>query len=94
MLDIHEDSGQLTLHAAGLYEEFRALVHPGGEATRVLDRAATVLVDNPDDGTGGRPEVDRGQLRDLLLGSLPENTVRWGAKVTGVRPLDGGLSTR
>ncbi len=49
MLDIHEDSGQPALHAAGLYEEFRALVHPGGEATRVLDRAATVLVDNPDD---------------------------------------------
>ncbi|MFJ8134684.1 FAD-dependent oxidoreductase [Streptomyces sp. NPDC096013] len=90
MLDIHEDSGQLALHAAELYEEFRALVHPGGEATRVLDRAATVLLDNPDDGTGGRPEVDRGQLRDLLLGALPENTVRWGAKVTGVRPLDGG----
>ncbi|MGR3868055.1 FAD-dependent oxidoreductase [Streptomyces graminifolii] len=90
MLDIHEDEGQVALHAAGLYKEFRALVHPGGEATRVLDRAATVLVDNPDDGTGGRPEVDRGQLRDLLLGALPENTVRWGAKVTGVRPLDGG----
>ncbi|MEV6483117.1 NAD(P)/FAD-dependent oxidoreductase [Streptomyces sp. NPDC051576] len=90
MLDIHDDSGQPALRAAGLYEEFRALVHPGGEATRVLDKAATVLLDEPDDGNGGRPEVDRGQLRDLLLGSLPEGTVRWGAKVTGARPLDGG----
>lgn len=90
MLDIHEDSGQPALRAAGLYEEFRALVHPGGESTRVLDKTGTVLVDDPDDGTGGRPEVDRGQLRDLLLGSLPAGTVRWGAKVTGARPLDGG----
>ncbi|MET7490246.1 NAD(P)/FAD-dependent oxidoreductase [Streptomyces sp. NPDC005538] len=90
MLDIHDDSGQPALRAAGLYEEFRALVHPGGEATRVLDKAATVLLDEPDDGNGGRPEVDRGQLRDLLLDSLPEGTVRWGAKVTGARPLDGG----
>ena len=90
MLDIHEDSGQPALRAAGLYEEFRALVNPGGESTRVLDKAGTVLLDDPDDGTGGRPEVDRGQLRDLLLGSLPEGTVRWGAKVTGARPLDGG----
>jgi 2-polyprenyl-6-methoxyphenol hydroxylase-like FAD-dependent oxidoreductase len=90
MLDIHEDSGQPALRAAGLYDEFRALVNPGGEATRVLDRTGTVLLDDPDDGTGGRPEVDRGQLRDLLLGSLPENTVRWGAKVTDARPLDGG----
>ncbi|MEW1828655.1 NAD(P)/FAD-dependent oxidoreductase [Streptomyces sp. NPDC088196] len=90
MLDIHEDSGQPALRAAGLYEEFRALVNPGGEATRVLDRTGTVLLDDPDDGTGGRPEVDRGQLRDLLLNSLPENTIRWGAKVTDARPLDGG----
>ncbi|WP_262057015.1 FAD-dependent oxidoreductase [Streptomyces sp. STR69] len=90
MLDIHDDTGQPALRAAGLYEEFRALVNTGGEATRVLDRAATVLLDDPDDGTGGRPEIDRGQLRDLLLNSLPEGTVRWGAKITGARPLDGG----
>ncbi|MGW1215044.1 FAD-dependent oxidoreductase [Streptomyces sp. NPDC002499] len=90
MLDIHDDSGQPALRAAGLYEAFLTLVHPGGEATRVLDRHGTVLVDSPDDGNGGRPEVDRGQLRDLLLDSLPEGTVHWGAKVTGARPLDGG----
>ncbi|MEW2292766.1 NAD(P)/FAD-dependent oxidoreductase [Streptomyces sp. NPDC006743] len=90
MLDIHEDSGQAALRAAGLHERFRELVLPGGQATRVLDRHAVVLLDEPDDGAGGRPEIDRGDLRDLLLGSLPENTVRWGAKVTGARPLGGG----
>jgi 2-polyprenyl-6-methoxyphenol hydroxylase-like FAD-dependent oxidoreductase len=90
MLDIHEDSGQAALRAAGLYKEFRALVHPGGEAMRILDRHATVHLAEEDDGTGGRPEVDRGHLRDLLLGSLPSDTVRWGAKVTGARPLGGG----
>ncbi|MER6926616.1 NAD(P)/FAD-dependent oxidoreductase, partial [Streptomyces spiralis] len=31
-----------------------------------------------------------GDLRKLLLGSLREGTVRWGAKVTGARPLGGG----
>jgi 2-polyprenyl-6-methoxyphenol hydroxylase-like FAD-dependent oxidoreductase len=90
MLDIHEDSGQAALRAAGLYMEFRALVHPGGEAMQILDRHATVHLAEEDDGTGGRPEVDRGHLRDLLLGSLPSDTVRWGAKVTGARPLGGG----
>ncbi|MEU7057266.1 NAD(P)/FAD-dependent oxidoreductase [Streptomyces sp. NPDC046197] len=90
MLDIHEDSGQEALRAARLHERFRELVLPGGEATRVLDQHATVLMDEADDGTGGRPEVDRGDLRGLLLGSLPEGTVRWNAKVTGARPLDGG----
>ncbi|MFI5937647.1 FAD-dependent oxidoreductase [Actinoplanes sp. NPDC051494] len=91
MLDIHEENGQVALRAAGLYEGFHALVHPGGQAMRILDKAGTVLLDQADDDNGGRPEVNRGQLRDLLLDSLPEGTVRWGAKVTGARP-DGGLT--
>jgi 2-polyprenyl-6-methoxyphenol hydroxylase-like FAD-dependent oxidoreductase len=90
MLDIHEDSGQVALRAAGLYGEFRALVHPGGEAMRILDRHATVRMEQDDAGDGTRPEVDRGQLRDLLLGSLPEGTVRWGAKAVAARALGGG----
>ncbi|KZB86534.1 FAD-dependent oxidoreductase [Amycolatopsis regifaucium] len=90
MLDIHEESGQEALRAAGLHEEFRALVHPGGEAMRILDQHAAVHHEETDDGDGGRPETTRGDLRGLLLGSLPEDTVRWGAKVTGARPLGDG----
>ncbi|AOR30434.1 FAD-dependent oxidoreductase [Streptomyces fodineus] len=90
MLDIHDDSGQEALRAAGLHEEFLTYVHPGGQAMRVLDRHATVRLAEDDDGLGGRPEIDRGDLRELLLGSLPEGTVRWGAKVTGARPLGDG----
>ncbi|MFF9408269.1 FAD-dependent oxidoreductase [Streptomyces anandii] len=90
MLDIHDDSGQEALRAAGLHERFLELVLPGGQATRVLGKDAVVHLEEDDDGTGGRPEIDRGDLRALLLGSLPEGTVRWGAKVTGARPLGGG----
>jgi 2-polyprenyl-6-methoxyphenol hydroxylase-like FAD-dependent oxidoreductase len=90
MLDIHEDSGQTALRAAGLHKQFRALIHPGGEAVRILDKHAVVHMAEDDEGNGGRPEVDRGQLRELLLGALPEGTVHWGAKVTGARPLGEG----
>jgi len=94
MLDLHVESGQRALRAAGLYDEFRALVHQGGEATRVLDKHATVLLAEDDDGDGSserdRPEVNRRSLRDLLLNSLPDGTVRWGAKLTGARPLANG----
>src|SRR6202050_3895349 len=58
-LDIHENNGQLALEAAGLTDEFHAIIHEGGEATRMLDEHGTVLLDDPDDGTGGRPEVLR-----------------------------------
>jgi 2-polyprenyl-6-methoxyphenol hydroxylase-like FAD-dependent oxidoreductase len=90
MLDIHPWNGQPALAAAGLTEQFRGLVLQGRESYRVLDRAGTVLLDQPDDGTGSRPEVQRGELRQLLLDSLPDGTVRWGHKVTGVQALDKG----
>ncbi|MFI8262483.1 MULTISPECIES: FAD-dependent oxidoreductase [unclassified Streptomyces] len=90
MLDIHDYNGQLALKAAGLFDAFLGLVHAGGEASRVLDRDGTVLRDEPDDGTGGRPEVHRGDLRRILLDSLPADTVRWGRKAASVRPLGGG----
>ena len=87
MLDIHENNGQLALQAAGLFEEFLQIIQPGGQATRVLDKDGNVLLDEQDDGTGGRPEVPRGELRRILLASLPAGTVRWGQKVTAVSPL-------
>jgi 2-polyprenyl-6-methoxyphenol hydroxylase-like FAD-dependent oxidoreductase len=90
MLDIHEDSGQIALHAAGLYHEFRTQVHPGGEALRIVDPQGTIRLTEKDDGTGGRPEVDRGHLRDLLLNSIPAGAVCWGKKATGARALGGG----
>jgi len=90
MLDIHDYNGQLALKAAGLFEEFLEIIHAGGQASRILDKYGNVLLDEPDDGTGGRPEVPRGDLRRILLDSLPTDAVRWGHKVTAVSPLGGG----
>ena len=84
MLDIHDYNGQLALEAAGLMDGFREIVLDGRQASRILEPDGTVLLDRPDDGTGGRPEVLRAELRQLLLDSLPDGTVRWGRKVTGV----------
>src|SRR5580704_15774297 len=90
MLDIHDHDGQLALKAAGLFDEFRRIIHEGAEATRVLDPHGKVLFDQPDHGRGRRPEVHRGDLRRILLDSLPEGTVQWGRKVTGVHPFGDG----
>lgn len=90
LLDIHDYNGQLALKAAGLLDEFHAIVLEGRQARRVLDPDGTVLLDKADDGTGGRPEVQRGELRQILLDSLPAGTVRWGHKVTGTRALGDG----
>ncbi|ASY33565.1 MULTISPECIES: FAD-dependent oxidoreductase [unclassified Streptomyces] len=90
MLDIHEETGQAALRTAGLYAAFRAKVHPGGEAVRVWDEKGTLVHEEPDTGDGDRPEIDRGDLRALLLASLPPHALRWNSKVTGARPLGAG----
>ncbi|MEJ0000916.1 MAG: NAD(P)/FAD-dependent oxidoreductase [Verrucomicrobiota bacterium] len=90
LLDIHETNGQLALKAAGLFDKFREIILPGAEAQRVLDKDGNVLLDEPDKGNGGRPEVHRGDLRRILLESLPADTIRWGHKLRAVSPLGGG----
>ncbi|MFD8722734.1 FAD-dependent oxidoreductase [Streptomyces sp. NPDC059629] len=90
MLDIHDYNGQLALHAADLMDEFHAIVLAGRQAMRVLDQDGTVLFTEADDGTGGRPEALRGDLRRILLDSLPADTVRWGHRVDSARSLGGG----
>jgi 2-polyprenyl-6-methoxyphenol hydroxylase-like FAD-dependent oxidoreductase len=90
MLDIHEHNGQLALKAAGLFDQFLEIVHPGGQQGRALDKDGNVLLGNSDDGTSGRPEVPRGELRRILLESLPADKVRWGHKLkVAVPPGDG-----
>jgi 2-polyprenyl-6-methoxyphenol hydroxylase-like FAD-dependent oxidoreductase len=89
-LDIHENNGQLALAAAGLTDAFRAIIHEGGEASRMLDPHGTLLLDDPDDGSGKRPEVLRGDLRRILIESLLAATIQWGKKLASVAMLGGG----
>jgi 2-polyprenyl-6-methoxyphenol hydroxylase-like FAD-dependent oxidoreductase len=90
MLDIHDYNGQVALRTAGLFEQFRGIIHAGGQAMRILDKHNIMHVEEDDEGDGSRPEVDRGQLRRLLLDSLPHDTIRWGMKALGARPLGDG----
>ena len=78
MLDIH--SGQRALREAGLIEQFYAIARGEGQDMRLLTPDGTLLLqeDTPDDAPLLRPEVDRADLRNLLLDSLPEDVVRWG----------------
>lgn len=78
MLDIH--SGQRALREAGLLDGFHAIARGEGQDMRLLEPDGTLLLqeDTPEDAPLLRPEVDRADLRDLLLDSLPDGTVRWG----------------
>ncbi|MEV0194920.1 NAD(P)/FAD-dependent oxidoreductase [Nonomuraea sp. NPDC050691] len=80
MLDLHVDGGQRALREAGLEADFQAIARREGQDMRLLDHTGVLLLqeDTPDDAPLDRPEVDRADLRDVLLGSLPEDAVVWG----------------
>lgn len=87
-LDLHEESGQRAMREIGLYEEFRRLARTEGDAMRILDKNGTVFLN--EDGTGSRPEIDRTDLRDLLVASLDPGRIVWGCKVAEATALEGG----
>ena len=90
LLDMHEASGQRALLDAGLFEQFRRLVRPGEDAKRIVDKHGAVLLDRPGDPASARPEVDRGELRRMLIEALPADAIRWGRKVRAVHTASEG----
>ncbi|WP_329170353.1 FAD-dependent monooxygenase [Streptomyces decoyicus] len=92
-LDIHEETGQVALRAAGLFDQFLALSRPEGQEWRLYDRRANLIRhDQAGEDDLSRPEIDRGRLRTLLLDSLAPGTVRWGHSVRAVTPLPHGTA--
>ena len=88
-LDLHVETGQQALGLAGLEAEFLAHARPEDQGDRLYAPSGALLFDH--DGEGfERPEIDRTALRTILLESLDEGTVRWGARVTEIRSLPGG----
>ena len=90
-LDLRPDSGQKAVDAAGLTEAFTALSRDEAKAFEMRDSQGNV---QPGAGEetheDAGPEIDRGDLRQLLLDSLAPGTIAWGHQVTRVQPSDGG----
>ncbi|KAN0131650.1 hypothetical protein V8E53_010492 [Lactarius tabidus] len=86
-LDMHAESGQYALEIAQLTAQFRKFARPEDDLTKIADKHGTVVID-PAAPRGDRPEIDRGQLRQLLLDSLHPDTIHWGHGVECVQYSD------
>ena len=82
MLDIH--SGQQALREAGLIDEFYAIARRAKARTCACSNRTAPCCSRrtpPTTPRSIRPEVDRADLRDLLLNSLPGGTRPLGPRL-------------
>ncbi|KAI1445056.1 FAD/NAD(P)-binding domain-containing protein [Annulohypoxylon stygium] len=100
-LDIHADAGQRALIAAGLLDNFKKVAREEGEAMKLVRGDGTVVHDENVQGPSGpprgdrngeprgRPEIDRRDLKDLLIAALPSEYIRWGKGIASIEPVRG-----
>lgn len=83
MLDIHKSTGQLALEKAGLMPEFRKRMRIEATEVYLRDNTGKVLahLEAESEEDPERPEIDRAELRGLLLDALDKDDVKWGKKL-------------
>ncbi|MEL0537492.1 NAD(P)/FAD-dependent oxidoreductase [Staphylococcus debuckii] len=89
-LDIHHDTGQLPLAEAGLLDEFKSLARFEGEDTKIVDKYGKVYFEEDAEGEGGRPEIDRGELCDLIQNKIDAERIHYGYEFNHMKTLDDG----
>ena len=79
-LDLHANTGQQALQKAGLLERYFAMGKPMGRT--VVDAQGQLLFTVPPNDES--PEINRNNLRTILLNNLTSDTVAWNSKFTGL----------
>jgi 2-polyprenyl-6-methoxyphenol hydroxylase-like FAD-dependent oxidoreductase len=75
-LDIHAETGQQALIQAGLFTEFKKYARYEDTCVRLTDKVGKKVLEM---GQGrDAPEIDRIELRKILLESIPGERVKWG----------------
>ncbi|KAI0430763.1 monooxygenase [Xylaria sp. FL1042] len=89
-LDLHEGTGLTALDAAGLRDEFEKYARYEAAVFHVQDfRGGNKFKADAGEAGNVRPEIDRKQLRQILLDSIPAERVRWGKAVKAIEREQG-----
>jgi 2-polyprenyl-6-methoxyphenol hydroxylase-like FAD-dependent oxidoreductase len=84
-LDIHGSSGQLALREAELFDDFKQVARWDASRVCMQNPSGTIKAVFGEDRDA--PEIDRLQLRKMLLDSIPPHKILWGH---GVRSIERG----
>ena len=90
-LDIHADSGQHALRKAGLLDAFDRAARFAHQGMRVFEKDGRLVFASEGDTGRSRPEIDRSQLRSLLLDSIPRDVVHWDCQVRSIECEESGF---
>jgi 2-polyprenyl-6-methoxyphenol hydroxylase-like FAD-dependent oxidoreductase len=105
-LDLHPGTGLTALEVAGLMPEFEKVARREADVFTLMDAhggnyyRAGAEVDETEEAKEkvkemmeNRPEIDRYQLRGLLLDSVPAQRIRWGKALKSVERKEGHEGT-
>lgn len=93
-LDLHTDTGLKALREAGLIEQYAKYARYDGEAICMTDKNLKYYIKlggTTESTSRGRPEIDRERLREILLQSLPSDTIRWNCRLRKIDSQDLSL---
>jgi tetracycline resistance monooxygenase len=88
-LDLHKDSGQKAMKKAGLLESYYAMAIPMGIIMADEQGKVSFTKQPTPENQYDNPEINRSDLRKMLLDSLTNDTVVWDRKCTGLETCDG-----
>lgn len=79
-LDLHKDSGQKVMKKAGLLESYYAIAKPMGMT--ITDEKGKILLTKQvtPENQYDNPEINRNDLRKVLLNTLKQDTVIWDSR--------------
>ena len=88
-LDLHKTSGQKAMQKAGLLENYFSKAMPMG--ITFADEQSNILLTRKisPENQYDNPEINRNDLRTILLDSLTTGTVFWDRKLTGLESENG-----
>ena len=84
VLDMHVEGGQYAFRVCGLYPEFEQIARYDEQEMVLYDKNGVLQLFQPNQPGADRPEVDRPDIRRILLAAVAPDSIKWERILTAV----------